>query len=106
MPPGPPIRLSAALALHAREAAAVQDRSLTEQVEHWARLGQVVEQTVLATTVEKLKAISYDAQLPKLLASADTLAGRRKAAKLVRERNVVRYGIEGDELVTKRRRKR
>lgn len=94
---GPPVRLSAALATHAREAAAIQERSLTEQVEHWARLGQIVEAAVLSSTVEQLKAISHDAALPKLLAAADTVAGRRKAAKLIRERNPVRHGTVGDD---------
>lgn len=104
---GPPVRLSAQLASHAREAASIQDRSLTEQVEHWARLGQIVEATCLASTVQQLKAISYDTKLPKLLAAADTVAGRRKAAKLIRERNVTLHGtVGGGEEIVKARGKR
>ncbi|MBA3395234.1 MAG: hypothetical protein H0T89_21480 [Deltaproteobacteria bacterium] len=94
---GPPIRLTAALASHAREAAQIQERSLTEQVEHWARIGQIVEATVLSATVERLKALSHDARIPSLLAAADTVAGRRKAARLIRERNPVRHGTVGND---------
>jgi hypothetical protein len=69
----------------------VQDRSLTEQVEHWARLGQVVEAAVSSGTMMKLKARSYDAGLDEALAYADTAEGRSAAAELIRAENDVRY---------------
>jgi hypothetical protein len=89
---GIPIRLSAALTESAREVASVLDRSLTEQVEHWDRLGQLVEAAVTSGTVAQLKARSYDAKVPKLLAFADTAEGKAKAVALIRERNEVRHG--------------
>jgi len=89
---GIPIRLSAALATSARQAALIEDRSLTEQVEHWARLGQVVEEAVMTKTVRQLKATSYDERLPALLAYADTPEATDQAAELIRARNAVRYG--------------
>lgn len=49
---GVPVRLSDALTLRAREEAEISDRSLTEEVEHWARLGQVVERAIQAATVQ------------------------------------------------------
>lgn len=88
---GVPVRLSEALATRARSVAAVQDRSLTEQVEHWARLGQVVEAAVSSGTMMKLKARSYDAGLDEALAYADTAEGRSAAAELIRAENEVRY---------------
>jgi hypothetical protein len=81
---GIPIRLSAALATSARQAALIEDRSLTEQVEHWARLGQVVEEAVMTKTIRQLKATSYDERLPALLAYADTLEATDQAAELIR----------------------
>jgi type II secretory pathway component PulJ len=90
---GVPVRLSEALAVRARAAAEVLDRSLTEQVEHWARLGQVVEDVISAATVQRLKGRSYDPELSSRLSAAATAEGRAKAAKLIRERNVVRHGI-------------
>ena len=96
MASGVPVRLSEALTVRARAAAEVLDRSLTEQVEHWARLGQVVEGAISAGAVQRLKTRSYDPELTERLAAAATAAGRAKAAKLIRERNVIRHGIADD----------
>ena len=89
---GVPIRLSSDLAARAREAARVQERSLTEQVEHWARLGRVVESVALSATVDRLKATSHDPRLARMLASADSELGRRRAARSIAKANPVRYG--------------
>ena len=94
---GIPIRLSATLASRAREAAEIQDRSLTEQVEHWARLGQIVEAAVMSTTVDRLKAVSHDPRLDRLLDEADTAAARRRVARSLARKHPVRYGIAKDE---------
>lgn len=91
---GIPVRLSADLAQRARSAAETADRSVTDQVEHWARLGQAVEDVVLAKTVEKLKALSHDADLDARLAFAATPAGREKALALIAARNPVRHGVD------------
>lgn len=64
---------------------------MTEQVEHWARLGQVVEAAISAETMQKLKARSYDEGLEDALAVADTAQGREAAAMLIRAENPVRY---------------
>ena len=85
---GIPVRLSEALTVRARTAAAVLERSLTEQVEHWARLGQAVEAAISASTLHALKARSHDPDLGARLAAADTPAGRKAAAKLIRDRAV------------------
>jgi hypothetical protein len=90
---GIPVRLSEALTVRARVAAEQQDRSLTEQVEHWARLGQAVEDAVLAATVQRLKARSHDADLGQRLELAASAEGRAKAAALIRSRHRIRHGI-------------
>jgi hypothetical protein len=92
MSQGIPIRLSAALASRAREAAEIEDRSLTEQVEHWARLGQVVEAAALNSTAALLKRVSYDERLPRMLSAADTASARKRAARSISMKNPVRYG--------------
>lgn len=95
---GIPIRLSATLASRAREVAGIADRSLTEQVEHWARLGQIVEATVTSSTVSKLKALSYDEKLPALVAGADLPAARARTAVAVRARaKGPLYGADTDD---------
>jgi len=91
MASGIPVRLSEALTLRARSEAAVQDRSVTEQVEHWARLGWVLEAAVSATTIQKLKARSYDPGLPEALAFADTSEGQAAAAEMIRAENTIRF---------------
>lgn len=92
-----PVRLSAKLATRAKEVAALQDRSLTEQVEHWARLGELVENAVSAATVYRLKAQSYD--VDARLAFSQTDEGRAKALALIESRNPVRYGMSRGKIV-------
>lgn len=103
---GVPVRLSAELASRARVAAETLDRSLTQQVEHWARLGQEVEAAVMAATVERLKARSHDPDLDGRLAFAASTEGRARALELIRARNPVRHGIESDGRSVIRKRKR
>jgi hypothetical protein len=87
---GVPVRLSARLAQSARSAADVQDRSVTEQVEHWARLGQIVEAAISAGATHQLKAKSHDPELAGRLAFAATPLGRAKAAALIKKRHAAR----------------
>ena len=103
---GIPVRLSESLTVRARVAAQTAERSLTEQVEHWARLGQAVEEAILAATVERLKMRSHDPDLGQRLALATTHEGQAKAAKLIRERNSVRHGIESGAIRVQRDRVR
>ncbi|HTR54428.1 MAG TPA: hypothetical protein VMJ10_27235 [Kofleriaceae bacterium] len=93
MASGIPVRLSADLAARARAASETQERSLTEQVEHWARLGQAVEDAILVATVQRLKARSHDPELSTRIARSMTSEGQARAAELIRSRNPVRYGV-------------
>lgn len=94
MPSGIPVRLSAELARRARTAAETSDRSVTEQVEHWARLGQAVEDVALAKTVERLKTRSHDPALADRIAFASTPEGRAKAIDLIKSRNAAPKGLD------------
>jgi hypothetical protein len=100
MTQGVPIRLSAELAGEARNAAAVQDRSLTEQVEHWARLGRIMEEMVLNSTVTRLKKLSYDKRLMQKLEAVDTDAAQQRAARSIAKKNPVRYGVSAEDPTT------
>lgn len=51
------IKISADLADTARAAAAAADRSLTGQVEHWAKLGRAIESVLPATAANALKQV-------------------------------------------------
>jgi hypothetical protein len=98
---GVPVRLSAALTERAKAVASMQDRSLTEQVEHWARLGQLVESAVSAATVERMKVRSYTTLVDDALAAADSPDGRARALALIESRNPVRYGIGANGKIVK-----
>jgi len=52
---GTSLKLSDDLVNEARDEAAAADRSLTSQIEHWARLGRVVESTLRHEDVLALK---------------------------------------------------
>ena len=93
---GVPVRLSNELAARARTAAELEDRSISGQVEHWARIGQAIEEVIGASTMKRLKARSHDPQLHARLARADTDEGAAAAAKLIAQRDPVRYGIGGN----------
>ena len=86
MADGVPVRISQDLAERARTTAHAQERSVAEQVEHWARLGQEVERVIMSATAERLKARGNDRGLDDRLAFAATPAGRKKAVRLIRSR--------------------
>jgi len=50
-----PVKLSDELVQRARKEAARTRRSMTAQVEHWARIGQAAERSMPAAAVERLK---------------------------------------------------
>ncbi|HEY4057818.1 MAG TPA: hypothetical protein VGM39_14490 [Kofleriaceae bacterium] len=89
-----PVRLSGALVELVRKEAELQERSITEQVEHWARIGQVVEAAISSASARRIKQVSHDPRLPEALAFAKTEAGRQKALDLIKSRNPVRYGVD------------
>jgi hypothetical protein len=70
---------------------------LTEQVEHWARLGELVEAAVSSSAVRQLKRVSHDDELRERLAAADTVRGRIRAARMIRARGGPLYGILPDD---------
>ena len=52
---GMPVKLSDELVQRARKEAVRTRRSMTAQVEHWARIGQAAESSMPASVVERLK---------------------------------------------------
>lgn len=92
-----PVRLSAQLAERARKVAEVQDRSLTEQVEHWARLGELLESAVSGAALQQLKTVSRDPKLKERLAVAGTPEGQRRARELIARTGGAWYGGAPDD---------
>jgi hypothetical protein len=91
---GVPVRLSNELAARARTAAELEDRSISGQVEHWARIGQAIEDVIAASTMKRLKARSHDPELHARISRAATAEGTAAAAKLIAQRDPVRYGTD------------
>jgi hypothetical protein len=76
---GMPVKLSDELVESAREEAAITDRSITGQIEHWAKIGRSVETVLRHQEVQTLKRSPLKARLT---------SGTRDAIKAVLERVV------------------
>ena len=67
------VKLPVSLVQHAREAAQPQRRSVAGQIEYWATLGRIADETGL-TVAEAREAIAkYDARLGAAAAQPDSL---------------------------------
>ena len=73
-----PVKLSDALVLDARLAGEVFERSLTGQVEFWARLGRAIEPLLQGTHVLALCRNAAAQPLSACLLSVDSPEGRRR----------------------------
>lgn len=78
-----PVKLSDRLVLDARLAGELFERSLTGQVEFWARLGRAIEPLLQGTQVLALCRNGAAQPLSVLLDSVDTPEGRRRVATYV-----------------------
>lgn len=76
-----PVKLSDALVLDARLAGEAFERSLTGQVEFWARLGRAIEPLLQGTQVLALCRNAAAQPLSACLDAVDSPAGRRRVAE-------------------------
>ena len=75
-----PVKLSDALVLDARLAGEAFERSLTGQVEFWARLGRAIEPLLQGNQVLALCRNGMAQPLSKCLESVDSPEGRRRVS--------------------------
>jgi hypothetical protein len=75
---GQPVKLSDDLVLDARLAGELLERSIASQIELWAQLGRAVEPLLMGATVLALRKAGTVRPLSALLASVDSLEGRRR----------------------------
>ncbi|MGA2052187.1 MAG: hypothetical protein ABSH19_02620 [Opitutales bacterium] len=80
-----PIRLSDELLGEARESGRRFHRSIPQQVEHWAQIGRVLESALILPSVGKLKDLSREPDLEKMLAAAEMPAGKEKVKAQLRK---------------------
>jgi len=78
-----PLRIDSELVNHARFAGALLDRPPTAQIEHWAKLGRVLDSVLSGDSVAKVKQRSQVADLDRVVALSQSAAGRTKALALI-----------------------
>jgi hypothetical protein len=81
-----PVKLSEDLVLDARLTAEVNERSISSQVEYWARLGRAVEGVMHTRSVLALKRLGDVQPVSQSLAAAETPAGRARLQEVLAER--------------------
>lgn len=91
-----PLRLSNELLVEAREAGARFHRSITQQVEHWAQIGRVIEATLTYSSAGKLKDLSRQPELNSVLAKAESREGKRKVLAAIKARKQAVYSADPD----------
>ena len=92
-----PVKLSNALVLDARLAGEVFERSLTGQVEFWARLGRAIEPLLQGTQVLALCRNAAAQPLSACLESVDSPAGLRRVAEYLEAQPFPHYEQAPDE---------
>ena len=75
---GQPVKLSDDLVLDARLAGELLERSIASQIELWAQLGRAIEPLLMGATVLALRKAGTVRPVAPLLASVDSLEGRRR----------------------------
>ena len=86
-----PVKLSDALVLDARLAGEAFERSITGQVEFWARLGRAIEPLLQGTQALALCRNATVQPLSACLDSADTPAGRRRVVEFLQTQPFPHY---------------
>ncbi len=91
-----PLRVDQALVNQARSAGALADRPATAQIEHWAKLGRVVDAVLTGESAGKLKQLSRVESLADIIAYSQSPEGRRKARAAILQSGVPTYGTHPD----------
>src|SRR5580692_8609805 len=86
-----PVKLSDALVLDARLAGEAFERSITGQVEFWARLGRAIEPLLQGTQVLALCRNAAARPLSECLDTVDSPAGRTRVAQYLAEQPFPHY---------------
>lgn len=78
-----PLRIDSELVNLARTAGALFDRPPTAQIEHWAKLGRVLDHVLVGESVAKVKQRGNVADLDQVVALSQSERGRKKALALI-----------------------
>ena len=94
VPATTPLRLDSALVKEARSTAVLMDRSLSAQVEFWAKLRRVAEAVFAHDRIRMFKEIGRVQDLDILLAKVDTPEGRELAKAEIARHGTPIYGTD------------
>jgi hypothetical protein len=78
-----PLRIDSGLVNQAREAGAVADRPPTAQIEHWAKLGRVLDAVLTGASLFTVKKLSRVPSLDDIVAASQTKEGREKTRAVI-----------------------
>ena len=78
-----PLRIDSELVNLARTSGALFDRPPTAQIEHWAKLGRVLESVLVGDSVAQVKRRGKVADLDQVVALSQSEKGRKKALALI-----------------------
>ncbi len=78
-----PLRIDSELVNLARTTGALFDRPPTAQIEHWAKLGRVLDSVLLGESVANVKRRGNVAELDQVVALSQSEKGRKKAQALI-----------------------
>lgn len=104
---GMPVKLSDELVMAARDEAQAADRSITGQIEHWAKLGKAVERVLGGSVIRLLKdfpthdpaPVSTEALRSRVLAALNQLTvdpDREAALRLIAAESRAAYEADPD----------
>jgi len=89
-----PLRIDVALVNKARTSGQLFHRSISQQVEHWANMGRVVEAVLGLSSVAKIKTLGKAPNIDRLLAGAHSQAGKKRTLALIAKKTGPRYGAD------------
>lgn len=78
-----PLRIDSELVNLARTTGALFDRPPTAQIEHWAKLGRVLDSVLLGESVANVKQRGNIAELDRVMALSQSAKGRKKVLALI-----------------------
>ena len=82
-----PLRIDSNLVHRARSSGALLDRTPTAQIEHWAKLGLVLEPVLSGKSITRVKQTAPIQDLAKVVEFSQTEEGQKRVAALIH-----RYG--------------
>src|SRR5437879_208643 len=86
-----PVKISDALVLDARLTGEVAERSITGQIEFWARLGRAIEPLLRGDHAMALRRAGDSKPLSECIQSADSSKGRRRVIEHLKGRRHPHY---------------